>query len=297
MLGLAYTLGASTQALAGDGYIGIYADSNATEYCLNIPPFTGRILYVIGRLSGATAPGITGCEFRIEVTNPTGWVISYSPPAADLILGNPLDTQPGVADSSGVSIVFDSCLQPNANGTVYLGTLSVLNVGGSLNQLLVRRHSLPNNPTYLCPLFTLCDEPMLSLSCFSPSGEPPCSTVLLSTPQIQDGSDPVVFQASLSSETSGGFGLNASVFRKSERPILFISPPSRMDQSRKMVTTRIPIGLQNGTSTTVVHAHRQPAAGKRPTTAFATMASTIGLLLINSAGLRGLMTPQRRFGR
>jgi len=51
-------------AQAGDGYIGIYADAAGTLPCMAVPPLSGTTLYVMAKLEGASAAGISGAEFR-----------------------------------------------------------------------------------------------------------------------------------------------------------------------------------------------------------------------------------------
>jgi hypothetical protein len=67
-------------AQTNNGYVGIYVDSLGTTPCTSVPPMTGTTLYVIAKTAGASSNGITGAEFRIEVTSPSGWFISYTPP-------------------------------------------------------------------------------------------------------------------------------------------------------------------------------------------------------------------------
>ena len=60
-------------AQTGDGYIGVYADSTGTSPCATVPQWSGKTLYVIAKTAGASADGITGAEFRVEVTHSSGW--------------------------------------------------------------------------------------------------------------------------------------------------------------------------------------------------------------------------------
>jgi hypothetical protein len=72
----------------GDGYIGIYRDSLGTEACASVPQYTGVTLFVIAKTAGQSADGIAGAEFRIEITAPEGWYISYNPPSsANIVSG------------------------------------------------------------------------------------------------------------------------------------------------------------------------------------------------------------------
>jgi len=75
-----------TLAQTGDGYVGIYTDAAGTTPCTTVPPYSSTTLYVIANLEGASTAGISGVEFRIEVENPAGWWISYTAPAANIVI-------------------------------------------------------------------------------------------------------------------------------------------------------------------------------------------------------------------
>jgi len=103
----------SAAAQPSDGYVGVYSDAAGTLPCTMVPPYTGTTLYVIAKTAGSSESGITGAEFRIEVTNPNGWFFSYTAPAApNVVLGNPLDTSSDSTDASGLNINFQNCQQP-----------------------------------------------------------------------------------------------------------------------------------------------------------------------------------------
>ena len=176
---------------AHDGYVGIYADSNGTAPCVTIPPLQARLLYVLAKLDGTSANGITGAEFRIEVENPDGWMFSYYPPPAQILVGNPVDLDPADPDDgSGLSIALASCLPP-ANGIVSLGTLLAFNMSGDATRLSIKRHSTPTNAYYPCPLFTLCDAPEYTSVCMGEGTAPACSVLSPSKTLIPD--DPEIF--------------------------------------------------------------------------------------------------------
>jgi hypothetical protein len=161
-----------------------------------VPAFTGTTLYVIAKTAGASANGISGAEFRIEVSNPTGWFFSYYPPSGSTPMGTILDTDPGnPSDGSGLNIVFPTCQQP-VSSTIFLGTISLFNAGGSPTSLSVKRHSNPTNPGYTCPLFTLCDDPSFSQVCMSTSTDAPCQ-VAGSKALLWNAGDDAVFSATL----------------------------------------------------------------------------------------------------
>ncbi|MFQ5599061.1 MAG: hypothetical protein ACE5G2_00755 [Candidatus Krumholzibacteriia bacterium] len=175
-------------AWADDGYVGVYGDSLGTVPCVTVPAGSVATLYVVAHLSGATSAGITGAEFRVEVSDPTGWFFSYTaPPDAKTTMGDLLGT--------GVSLAYASCRTPT-NGTVPFGTIGVYNASGSPTELGVKRHDEPTNLDYICPFFTLCDDPVFSKSCMTPTPQPPCST-LSAKPLALTDPDPPVFRLAL----------------------------------------------------------------------------------------------------
>ena len=183
-------------AQTGDGYVGIYANAAGTSPCTSVAPYTGTTLYVIAKTSGGSANGITGAEFRIEVTSPSGWFISYNPPAAaNVASGNPIDTDPNPNAGGGLNVSFPSCQVPSG-GQVSLGTLSVFNAGASPTNLLVKRHSQPSNSGFACALFVKCDDPYFTKVCMTSA--PPDSCVLgAQKTKTASIDDPTVFAASL----------------------------------------------------------------------------------------------------
>jgi len=194
-------LATAVNAQVGPGSLGIYADPGGTVSCANLPPFTATVLYVVATTSGLTSAGLAGAEFRVEVTNPTGWYLSYSysPPSGGIVLGSPLDTDPDPDAGGGVTIGFSSCEPPSSTGKITFGTITVFNTGtGSSTSLVVRRHSTPTNPTYPCPLFVACDAPVFTKYCTMPAAAGGCST--LTVPKIlpSTAGDPVVATFTLS---------------------------------------------------------------------------------------------------
>lgn len=164
-------------ALGASGYVGIYSDSSGTQPCGTVAPYTVQTLYVIAKLEGFTAAGITGAEFRIEVLDATGWLFSYAPPtvAGVQAIGGALDLTPNDStDASGINLAFQQCQPPTA-GQVRLGKISVVNLGGQQTSLSVKRHTHPSNPANRCASFTMCDSPEYSMVCMSTAAEPPCT--------------------------------------------------------------------------------------------------------------------------
>jgi subtilisin family serine protease len=174
ILGALSTVGIRVaSAQADDGYVGIYSDSLGSTPCTEVEQYTSTTLYVIAKTAGGSANGIRGAEFRIEVTNPSGWILSFTPPgAANVVLGNPVDADPDPDAGGGLNLGFPSCQAPDGSGRIRLGTLSVFNLNGSPTELRVKRHSQPSNAGYACPLFVKCG---FSLLCMTPASEDSCT--------------------------------------------------------------------------------------------------------------------------
>lgn len=201
-LSLVPILTSSIFAQSGGGYIGIYRDSLGTQACTSVPAYTSSTLYVIGKLAGQTASGITGTEFRIEVTAPSGWYISYNAPsAANVVSGNAIDTDPDPNAGGGVTLAFASCQVPNAGGRINLGTVSIFNASGSTTKLLVKRHTHPTNAGFACPLFVKCDDPYFTKVCMT-SAPPDSCTLSTQKAMVATADDPTIFVALLNE--SGG---------------------------------------------------------------------------------------------
>ena len=146
-----------------DGTLGVYADAQATQRCATIAPGSFTTLYVVATLGGATGAGITGAEFRIEVSNPNGWLFQFNPPNVPVVIGQAMDLTPNdPTDRVGINIAFPVC---QTGPRVALGTLNVFNLSGGPTQLSVKRRNIPSNPGWACPLFTVCDAPMYSAVC------------------------------------------------------------------------------------------------------------------------------------
>lgn len=192
-LSLTAILGLASQghSQTGDGYVGVFADSAGTIPCATVPPYTGAVLYVYAVTEGVSASGLTGAEFRIEVSHPQGWSLNYmAPSAATTVLGNALDKEPGVTNNKGVNLAFAECQLP-VNSRIPLGAISVGNYSGSPTNLTVKRHEKPKNPNFTCPLFTLCDSPAFTSRCMSTATAPPCSSLSPAKPGLTSDDPPV----------------------------------------------------------------------------------------------------------
>src|SRR5262245_47054397 len=89
---------AASAQFPANGYIGLYGDMPGTQCCFNVMPFVPVIMTVWANLSGGTASGITGAEYRLEFQNAAyaAGLFTWTPSmASNLSLGNPQDTTPG----------------------------------------------------------------------------------------------------------------------------------------------------------------------------------------------------------
>jgi hypothetical protein len=137
------------------------------------------MLYVTATYGEYYRGDITGVEFRIEVTEPEGWVISYMAPEGSILIGDPIDRLPADShDNSGANVAFPSCQRWDANGHIDLGRLYVRNEGGGPTELLVKRRSKPLNRLWPCALFTNCEDPTYWSTCNTPLLASSCTSLV-----------------------------------------------------------------------------------------------------------------------
>jgi hypothetical protein len=134
-----------------------------TISCIRIPQGQST-LHILAFTGQPTAGGITGAEFRIEVTNPAGYFFSYATPSGGFVVGNPLDLTPkDPNDPAGTTVLFTTCqpsTPPRMSGDrINLGTLSVYNSSGAPTDFIVTKKIPPDNPGMPYPRFFLCDAP------------------------------------------------------------------------------------------------------------------------------------------
>ena len=168
-----------------NGRIGIFTDPAGTQHCGAIPLGGIGMLYLFADLAGETAAGITVAEFRIQVTNPAGYLFIYTPPPAAVVsIGNPLDTTPeDPDDASGVDVAYSTC---QAGPRVPLGVVQVINMSGGPTDFLVQRRSPPTNSGIPCPLSTQCDIPNYTAVCYGPCGVDATGSAIISRASIND---------------------------------------------------------------------------------------------------------------
>ena len=151
VIAVALASGASAQS------IGVFFDPAGASCATTQLPNTSGTMYILAALGGASAGGLTGAEFRVD-NFPSSWFANVTPnPAANLVLGNPLQ--------GGCNIAFPTC-QIGMTGIVTLYTVQYFATDVQVNRRVsVLRHTTPSNANFQCPLQTLCDAPMFSKLC------------------------------------------------------------------------------------------------------------------------------------
>jgi hypothetical protein len=153
-----------------NGTIAVSASAGNVDGCIAAPPFTAVGATVVALLDGTSATGITGADFRIELSNPAGYLFQWTPSAAlNVTLGSPLDETPdNAADPRGAVLGFSAC-QIGIGARVVLGTIQILNLGsGAACELRTKRRNPPANASLQCPFVALCDGPVFSALCLTP---------------------------------------------------------------------------------------------------------------------------------
>jgi hypothetical protein len=147
-------------ALAQDGTLGVYLDTAGTvcDGTTGGSTLDGSIWV---NLSGATATGIVGAEFRVDNTFANDYLIAVTPnPNSNVTFGNPFNTL-------GANIVFPGC-QTGTAGRVELYTFTVIELTNPAPEdawLTVRSHFNNSNANFDCPLVNLCDDPVFTTVC------------------------------------------------------------------------------------------------------------------------------------
>jgi hypothetical protein len=188
---------ASSAQYPHNGYLGIYGDAAGTQCCITAPAFASTTVYLISTLADSTANGVTGVEFRIEVSPaPTGsYFLTWNAnPGLAVSLGSPLDDTPGDPnDAKGCNLAFAACQPTTPGERITWGTFSLLNIVAPPGTapaltLKVKQKTPVSNPNRKCPLFVLCDAPVytavnMTLTQDALGGEEPVAfTAYINTP-------------------------------------------------------------------------------------------------------------------
>jgi hypothetical protein len=166
-------------AYPANGYVAVYPSGQPPACCYDTP--NGTILAVVAHAAGASAAGIAGAEFRIEISPPApGATLTWTPDAQiTTATGDPIDNSLAATDSSGVRLTFAGCQLPSES-LVPLGTIAVSGLTGA-HELLVKRHNHPAASALPCAQWVLCDGVSCTVACMART--------------LAAGEDPVVFRA------------------------------------------------------------------------------------------------------
>jgi len=156
------------------GDIGIFFDADATQCRVTIGCNATARAYVFALLQGASAGGITGAEYKVNIgfdggADP-GWAFFNETFAADIVsIGsafNPQDPTNYYGNPRGVNAAWPTC-QTGDISRVLIETVEITNLGCSASELIlhVSTHDRPSNQAFYCPLFTLCDGPIYTKYC------------------------------------------------------------------------------------------------------------------------------------
>ena len=171
------------------------------------PPFGScqpPMLKVYAQLRGASAAGITGAEYGVQIGEDRypdhGWALLEVPTGTATIAVGSAFTPPD-ANPRGINFAWSDC-QTGSDGRVLLETIVVIptmpcgrDMIPPTLKLRVGQHSRPSNNFWRCPLFTLCDAPAYTKVCLG-NDIGPCA---LQVPPFSDFA---------TCSTSGSFVLN-----------------------------------------------------------------------------------------
>ena len=170
---------AASAAGASNGEIGLFFDPQGSQCRKSIGCNESVTLYVYAILEGLSANGIGGAEYALRIGNDDqidpGWMFDEAwSSSANVVLGSavfPLDLEGVSRDRTyrgrGVNVAFPTCQSPDANGMVFLQTISVYNQGCETGELplLVISHDQESSQFFQCPTFNLCDGPTFTKVC------------------------------------------------------------------------------------------------------------------------------------
>jgi hypothetical protein len=167
-------------AWAGDGGLGLFFDPSGRKCADAIPCSGSGTLYIYAILEGASAQGITGAEYSINIGSDggpdRGWTFNESFPGDAVAIGRAFDPpdlstviQPYYR-RRGVNVAFQDCKLGEGH-RVLLESVEIANTGCSTEPLplLSVLKDIPTNPRFGCLLFTLCNAPAYTKLCLGTS--------------------------------------------------------------------------------------------------------------------------------
>lgn len=168
---------AASPAFAVNGNIGIFADPGLASCQTTVACDGFTTLYVYGLLQGASQFGITGAEFGIKQSAPTGWSFAEIPVAGpNLTIGNAMLEVP--SNVGGLNVAYPVCETGQSDAESLPGVAVLLRklfvqraCPSGQNRLTVVAKEPPSNQFMRCPLFVLCDQ-AFSLYCLGSNISP-----------------------------------------------------------------------------------------------------------------------------
>ena len=107
---------------AHEGSLGLFTSEAATDCDATLPPFTPFDVYIMYLRSDGGPDGITGAEFRAELSVPATEVAILSPTWNPALLTNGDVT-------TGIGVVFQSECYGPGESMIWIGTLQLMSMG------------------------------------------------------------------------------------------------------------------------------------------------------------------------
>jgi hypothetical protein len=145
---------------AGNGALGIFTDTSASNCDLSVARGQTRTFYVVFLPEGDTRGGINGVEFQVDPK----YAGDY------LVMGEQLAVAGAISEgqalAGGVTMAWAEC---NNELVIPVLAFQVLNLGNGASDtpLFVGARARPTNPNFNCALAILCDFPTHTSICIS----------------------------------------------------------------------------------------------------------------------------------
>ncbi|MBN2071231.1 MAG: hypothetical protein JW814_07210 [Candidatus Krumholzibacteriota bacterium] len=111
---------AATGINAHEGSLGLFTSSSADDCDMAVPPFSPTNIWLMYIRSDSGPDGITGAEFKAELSTAQVQWLTPTWAAGTMIIGDP---------ATGIGIVFNDGCTGQGSPTVYIGTLQIMSVG------------------------------------------------------------------------------------------------------------------------------------------------------------------------
>lgn len=137
--------------------IGVFFDPAGGTCAATIGAPAPFSMYILASLSGPSAGGLTGVEFRLD-NIPGGWFLT---PTVNTVFNTVVGTSLGI----GYNLASGGC-QAGTGGVLTLFSISGFATSLVSNHVMsILKHTTPSNPAFQCPLQVLCDAPVFTKVC------------------------------------------------------------------------------------------------------------------------------------